>query len=704
MGVKGLQSFIEQYCPENCAPVDLREMARQHVRNHPPKSDPYHGLDPSPNPPTLVVDGMACVRQWYSCSAWVHGGQWKQFLHLLKEWVGAFTSAGIRLVFFFDGVVEEQKRAEWVKRRQRVNRDISKLFSHVKRYGQQPGRELFCLPSGLATFSCFALRSLGQEVHSSVREADYEVAAFALQHDCMGILGQDTDFLIYDSVPYLSVSKLRLDRMTTVLYSQESLCHALRLHKAELPLLACLLGNDVVPEERMQGVRREALTNYRQTHSDSSPPQREKVLAVAHLITSSRGCVEGGFGPASLNLSDSDRQVLKRGVQYYLLPGQQSLWGATAPSSPPSPVCVMERHVDPAVLQAVKEKHMRAECFIVYNVLYGGIVECSNTLEDEEDEGLVPQTVVFQPCRELIYGILLPTHPDGNGDVLTVKEWFVSPGSPLKQPNMVYPAPLNHPGGQPDLKMLWFGQNSETSGLRLTCFLSVFGCEEFSVEQLEGTLLAVLCLVTYITKQVGQLSLEDVDAYLSQAVCLRSKSPTQLQHTTVPHVDSRAVQLGSLFVRGLTNLLAANSACGEPLPMEEMMPWHSFDGLLFHSKYLMAHAGTAHHLLLEDNASWLSTFFCLREKVLEACRRKGRTVQSIPRLRRTPLGQPVPSRQQWGSGDPQQHWERRQTGSSPGNMYSRPRPRSRHPDRQRYRLAPRWTQYETHPGPGPGPP
>lgn len=32
----------------------------------------------------------------------------------LRSWVETFTTAGIRLVFFFDGVVQEQKRAEWV--------------------------------------------------------------------------------------------------------------------------------------------------------------------------------------------------------------------------------------------------------------------------------------------------------------------------------------------------------------------------------------------------------------------------------------------------------------------------------------------------------------------------------------------------------------------------------------------------------------
>lgn len=32
----------------------------------------------------------------------------------------------------------------------------------------------------------------------SVQEADYEIASYARQHDSMGILGQDSDFIIYN--------------------------------------------------------------------------------------------------------------------------------------------------------------------------------------------------------------------------------------------------------------------------------------------------------------------------------------------------------------------------------------------------------------------------------------------------------------------------------------------------------------------------
>lgn len=39
-----------------------------------------------------------------------------------------------------------------------MNGEISKIFRYIKAHEEQPGRELFCLPSGLATFTCFALR------------------------------------------------------------------------------------------------------------------------------------------------------------------------------------------------------------------------------------------------------------------------------------------------------------------------------------------------------------------------------------------------------------------------------------------------------------------------------------------------------------------------------------------------------------------
>ena len=69
----------------------------------------------------------------------------------------------------------------------------------------------------------------------------------------------------------------------------------------------------------------------------------------------------------------------------------------------------------------------------------------------------------------------------------------------------------------------------------------------------------------------------------------------------LPYLSGRAVQMASLYVRGLGHLLGANCACGGPLPNDALMPWQSFDGRLFHSKYLLAHSGADHSELADDH-------------------------------------------------------------------------------------------------------
>uniref|UniRef100_A0A3B4T2K2 Family with sequence similarity 120B n=1 Tax=Seriola dumerili TaxID=41447 RepID=A0A3B4T2K2_SERDU len=626
MGVKGLQSFMDYCCPEVCVTVNLRDMATQHVARSTTTANCTG--------PTLVVDGMACLRHWYSCKDWVCGGQWKEYMGVLKNWVEEFTSAGIRLVFFFDGVVEEQKRQEWVKRRRRVNREISKIFCHVKAHGEQPGRELFCLPSGLATFTPFALRSLGQEVFCSVREADYEIASYARQHGSMGILGQDSDFIIYDSVPYLSVAKLQINSLTTVLYDQQRFCRATGLAVSQLPLLACLLGNDVVSEEQMQHIRNNAMARYRKNNPapHSGPPRGQMVSAVSQLVSSlwGRQAEDTEHILQSLNLSAPHRELLKRGICSYSLPGQEA--PQQGDISAHLPDSAFEKYVSPEILKACREKHVAAEGFMVYSVVCEGVIECSNTLEDEEDAELLPQALVYKLCRQHIYGLLLGR--DGSTvDTPAIREWFVYPGNPLKEPDMVQPLPLSLPCDRPSLNLLWFGTGPNVSALRLTSFLTIFDCQEFSelCGAIEASLLVALCLVTYIVLQVQTLSQEDVDAYLSQSVCLSIKSPQQLQQIKLPFLCSRAVQLGSLYVRGLGHLLGANCASGCPLPNAAFMPWHSFDGRLFQSKYLLAHSGTEKTVLLDNDPSCLSLFLLLRERLIETCRKRGRVLQCRPR-------------------------------------------------------------------------
>lgn len=91
-----------------------------------------------------------------------------------------------------------------------------------------------------------------------------DVLHTALVFRCLFWLNSDFSvFVSSHSAPYLSVAKLQVETLTTVLYDRQKLCQSIGLATAQLPLLACLLGNDVVSEVEMQHIRDEAMAIYR---------------------------------------------------------------------------------------------------------------------------------------------------------------------------------------------------------------------------------------------------------------------------------------------------------------------------------------------------------------------------------------------------------------------------------------------------------
>lgn len=313
MGVRGLQGFVGSSCPHVCTAVNLRELAERHRSEHPGHT------------PTIVVDAMCCLRYWYTPESWVCGGQWREYFCALREFVKAFSAAGIRLVFFFDGVVKPEKRDVWVKRRLKNNREIARIFHHVRAHRAQPSRSMFFIPAGLALFTRFALKSLGQDTRCSLQEADYEVASYGLREDCLGILGEDTDYFIYDTCPYFAVSELCLDTLDTVLLCREQLCASLGLRLADLPLLACLLGNDVVPEGAFESFRYRCLSAYTSAR-ESFDRRGSAILAVADHIARVLRVHQGEKRLEEMLPLGPHQALFYKGMAAYLLPGQTSPW------------------------------------------------------------------------------------------------------------------------------------------------------------------------------------------------------------------------------------------------------------------------------------------------------------------------------------------------------------------------------------------
>ena len=273
MGVKGLKQFVE----ENKKALTKKKIFRS----------------PSENPQkVLVVDGLSCLRVFYNPRLdWLCGGQWTELRDELRGFVGRFQRAGFKLVFIFDGVVERSKRQLWVQRRKQDVRNIRHVLDYVVETGSQPTRNMFCLPAALSTYVRMALKSVGVEVINSLGEADKEIAEYCLSKNCYGVLGDDSDYLIYPIPRYFTTKDIHVGekRVDMICYDRQNLCSCLGISPHRMPVLAGLCGNDILDASRLTGFHRR-LTGV---VSSEKPTCSEVVVKVAKFIGSFSDTVSG---------------------------------------------------------------------------------------------------------------------------------------------------------------------------------------------------------------------------------------------------------------------------------------------------------------------------------------------------------------------------------------------------------------------------
>lgn len=195
----------------------------------------------------IVVDGMRCAGWIYAKNDWVCGGQWSEFHRSLQTFVNAFQRLGVKLVFIFGRITSLNKPRLWTYYSSVGN----KIIPLIKQ--RQPiSKETYISPVNLSTFMGLALKQVEDVTvyHDIGNECHQTIAAYAARHNCMAILGQHTDFIMYDTVPYISLQHLNLRTMKTVLYCRQLFCWKLGLEMSVLPLFASLLENWYVSREQ----------------------------------------------------------------------------------------------------------------------------------------------------------------------------------------------------------------------------------------------------------------------------------------------------------------------------------------------------------------------------------------------------------------------------------------------------------------------
>uniref|UniRef100_T1IPW4 Uncharacterized protein n=1 Tax=Strigamia maritima TaxID=126957 RepID=T1IPW4_STRMM len=410
MGIRGLQSYMEYHVPNGCKTVEISKLVEE-----------YKSKNRS-NRAIIVVDAMSCIRKLYTDLCWVLNGQWKELLERLEHFINKFKSLGIELVFFFDGATIEAKRHTWAKRRLQNLEDVKTIFSRYLRYGRQPPDDLFQLPAGMAMMIRFALKiTFNCNVITSIKECDEEVINFAHQNKCLAILGQDSDYIVCNAAPYLSINSLDLVSMTTILYDRKAFADHIGLKLHQLPLMACLRGNDVVREELLE--------NF---HARICP--RRNAASLYHLLPCLVSFIQNHPSPTNLH----NARLIAKDV--FGSPDKANFLMEALASYEVVNAQVVGFSGD-RVTKLIRERHVKTENMPhVYSVWNFGELDSSAALEDFEiDNRLAPSALLYRPIRQRVYYVYKKS---AIKNFETVKEWCVYPGHKLPAPDLVQCLPF----------------------------------------------------------------------------------------------------------------------------------------------------------------------------------------------------------------------------------------------------------------------
>uniref|UniRef100_A0AAZ3SA59 Family with sequence similarity 120C n=1 Tax=Oncorhynchus tshawytscha TaxID=74940 RepID=A0AAZ3SA59_ONCTS len=270
-------------------------------------------------------------------------------------------------------------------------------------------------------------------------------------------------------------------------------------------------------------------------------------------------------------------------------------------TTPPLP------QISAEVLRVAEHRHRRGLMYPeIYHILTKGEMKMAVCIEDDCNSEMPPASLLFRAARQYSYGVLFSlaeTHRhlerlamSNRGPLevppVIVKEWSSGKSKSALTPELV-PALCFREWTCPNLRRLWLGRASEDRSRRTRAFLACLRSDcpaLLNAAQVPQHLLLMCCVLRYMMQWPGGgiLQRHELDAFLAQAVSNQLYEPDQLQELKVEKVDSRGVQLASLFMAGVDTALLVNDVCGQPLPWEHCCPWGFFDGKLFQTKLARA--------------------------------------------------------------------------------------------------------------------
>jgi len=574
MGIRGLQNFLEKECPGGFHEVKIAELTAAHKYR-------------TGSQPIVVVDTMSCINMIYITNGldWVCGGQFKEYVDAWGQFIESFVKLGIRLVFVIDGSSQVAKRQEWVKRRyETMSNKVYPTFDCLKR-GVLPSNmeERFCLPS-LQTkhilktvFNC--------EVITSEKEADEEIVILANELNAMGILGQDSDYVIYQTrVSYLSSQHLNLKTLTTMVYDRNKFAHHIGIKVSQLPIFAVLAGNDIIC--------RDDLYNFHRWVSSHSGKGRPTFGVIASSI--GQFIVQENF-PSNMDqilnivpkmaheiFNDKEKTAEIKGV----------ILGYFLQSEELKSTKTVSQDINwSEILAMFRKEYLHSESPSVFPIMTGKFFESPTALEDFRSSHILPpHSLLWESARLRMYSILLHEMPearDQDGNFLhQVEEWCMTGPESLDSPTFQTPSVLDPNMTHPGLIELHRTRNKSMQELRWKLFAWAIhpSLDHHILLTLDPGKVLLVTTLFYIQHELSQPVLEEWEAkllILQQILLNRNTARETVKSGLIP--TARGTGLATLFTRTVVPHIAY--VVGSPCPLDLLLNHRNFDGNLFQSLY-----------------------------------------------------------------------------------------------------------------------
>nr|XP_029725225.1 uncharacterized protein LOC109410467 [Aedes albopictus] len=162
------------------------------------------------------------------------------------------VNLGVKLHFFCDGPVRMMSPEAWCKRADDRYWEMIELMDAIDNGDSFETVGTYRLPFHYVSAVEQSAMRHGEYHWATARECDQQMAAFANETGALAIMTDDSDMLIYEgSWRFWCVHELSVTKFTMMEYDRVALRAHLGLDPAQMPLLATLVGNDLVDSKAL---------------------------------------------------------------------------------------------------------------------------------------------------------------------------------------------------------------------------------------------------------------------------------------------------------------------------------------------------------------------------------------------------------------------------------------------------------------------